>query len=153
MNFRSGLLLLPILSILYGAGHVFILSAEKSQKKDEKYYTAEDFKSVKKFDTHIHINTDEAAFIKLSLEDNFRFLDIVDDRPFGLPMAEQQKFAFQHLKNFPGQMEVATTFSVKGFNDKYWAENTIRDLKQSISKGARAVKIWKNLGLDLCDQN
>ena len=153
MNFRSGLLLLPILSILYGEGHVFILSAEKTQKKEEKYYTAEDFKSVKKFDTHIHINTDETAFIKLSQEDNFRFLDIVDDRPFGLPMAEQQKFAFLHLKNFPGQMEVATTFSVKGFNDKDWAENTIRDLKQSLSKGARAVKIWKNIGMDLRDQN
>ncbi|HQS52190.1 MAG TPA: amidohydrolase family protein, partial [Daejeonella sp.] len=84
--------------------------------------------------------------------DNFQFLDIVDDRPFGLPWTEQQKFAFLHLNNFPSQMEVATTFSVKGFNDKGWAENTIRDLKQSLSKGARAVKIWKNIGMDLRDE-
>ncbi|MFA6944680.1 MAG: amidohydrolase family protein [Pedobacter sp.] len=153
MNFKSALILLTILAIQCGTGNVFTISAEKSQSREERYYTAEDFKSVKKFDAHIHINTDETAFIKLSQEDNFRFLDIVDDRPFGLPMAEQQKFAFQHLKDFPGQMEVATTFSVKGFNNKDWAENTISDLKQSISKGARAVKIWKNIGMDLRDQN
>jgi predicted TIM-barrel fold metal-dependent hydrolase len=70
-----------------------------------------------------------------------------------LTWTEQQKFAFQHLNNFPAQMEVATTFSVKGFDNKDWAENTIRDLKLSLSKGAKAVKIWKNIGMDLKDKN
>lgn len=151
MNLKSVLIVLTALIILYGAGNVFISSAENVRDKKESYYTVADFKSVKKFDTHIHINTDESTFIKLAQEDNFQFLDIVDDRPFGLPWTEQQKFAFLHLNNFPKQMEVATTFSVEGFNDKGWAENTIRDLKLSLSKGARAVKIWKNIGMDLRD--
>jgi len=153
LNFKSALILFPVLVILYGVDHVFTISTKKKQSRGEKYYTIEDFKFVKKFDTHIHINTDETAFIKLAKEDNFQFLDIVDDRPFGLPMAEQQKFALFHLKNFPGQMEVATTFSVKEFNEKAWAENTISGLKQSLSNGARAVKIWKNIGMDLLDKN
>jgi len=65
-----------------------------------RYYSPEDFKSVEKFDIHIHINTEEEHFIKQAIEDNFRFLDIVDDRPFGLPMTEQQKLAIKHLNNY-----------------------------------------------------
>jgi predicted TIM-barrel fold metal-dependent hydrolase len=119
----------------------------------ETYYTLEDFKSVKKFDTHIHINTEETAFIDEAKADNFRFLDIVDDRPFGIPMAEQQRIAILHLKNFPDEMVFATTFPVKGWDDKDWAEKTIAGLKQSFAQGARAVKIWKNIGMDLRDKN
>lgn len=151
MTIKSVLIVLTALISPDRLGDDFISSAEPSQFKEERYYTIEDFKSVKKFDTHIHINTDENTFIKLAQDDNFQFLDIVDDRPFGLPWIEQQKFALLHLKNFPNQMEVATTFSVQGFNDKGWAENTISDLKLSLSKGARAVKIWKNIGMDLRD--
>jgi predicted TIM-barrel fold metal-dependent hydrolase len=119
----------------------------------EEYYTLEDFTAVQKFDTHIHINTDQTAFIKLAERDNFRFLDIVDDRPFGLPMAEQQNLAFLHLKSFPSRMAVATTFSVSDWDNKDWAEKAIANIKQSISQGAKAVKIWKNIGMDLRDKN
>lgn len=124
-----------------------------AQKKSKAFYSKEDFYKVKKFDTHIHINTEQSTFIQLAKEDNFQFLDIVDDRPFGLPMDEQQRIAFLHLKHYPEQMNVATTFSVKGFADPEWAALTIADLKRSIASGAKAVKIWKNIGMDLRDEN
>ena len=124
-----------------------------SMSKAEAYYTLKDYASVKKFDIHIHINTAESIFIKQAKKDNFRFLDIVDDRPFGLPMAEQQKIAIVHQKEFPEQMAFATTFSVKDWNSKDWAEKTITGIKYSFSNGARAVKIWKNIGMDLRDKN
>lgn len=127
----------------------------KSGASDQEaaYYTLEDFDVVKKFDVHIHINTGETAFIEQAEEDNFCFLDIVDDRPFGLPMAEQQKLADQHLKAFPNRMAVATTFSVDTWNSEDWQEKTIAYLKDSFSKGSKAVKIWKNIGLDLRDKD
>lgn len=153
LKIKSVLILLPFLGILFSTNDGFTISTKEKHNIIEKYYTFADFRLVKKFDSHIHINTDETTFIKLAKEDNFQFLDIVDDRPFGLSMVEQQKFALFHLKNAPEQMEVATTFSVKGFNDKDWAVNTIKDLKLSLSKGARAVKIWKNIGMDLRDEN
>jgi len=117
----------------------------------DRYYSLEDFKSVKKFDIHIHINTEEEHFIKQAIEDNFRFLDIVDDRPFGLPMSKQQKIAIQQLNNFPQQMAFATTFSVNEWERKDWVASTINHLKHSFAKGASAVKIWKNIGMDLRD--
>jgi GH18 family chitinase/predicted TIM-barrel fold metal-dependent hydrolase len=123
------------------------------ENMSKEFYSLDDFKSVKKFDFHIHINTDETFFIDQAKDDNFRFLDIVDDRPFGLPMREQQKFAILDLNKFPDLMAFATTFTVDEFNKKDWVENTIADLKKSISSGAKMVKIWKNIGMDLRDQN
>jgi hypothetical protein len=111
-----------------------------------------DFESVKKFDIHIHINTEEIFFIEQAQADNFQFLDIVDDRPFGLPLEEQQKIALHHLKKFSKSMAVATTFPVKDWDNDEWTKNTITRLKKSFSDGAIAVKIWKNIGMDLKDE-
>lgn len=119
----------------------------------EQYYDTEDFTAVKKFDIHIHINTEDVLFIEQAKADNFRFLDIVDDRPFGLSMDEQQKIAMLHLKNFSKSMSIATTFSAKDFNNHDWSKNVITGLKKSFSDGAIAVKIWKNIGMDLRDEN
>lgn len=119
----------------------------------EVYYELKDFNAVKKFDAHIHLNTAETHFMAQAKKDNFNFLDIVDDRPFGLPMAGQQEIAIQQLKNFPVRMAFATTFSVKDWNNKDWAEETIASLKLSFAAGAKAVKIWKNIGMELRDEN
>lgn len=127
--------------------------AQNDPNKSSMYYRAEDFKSVRKFDVHIHINTNENAFIKLAERDNFRFLDIVDDRPFGVPMDNQQELAIMHLAEFPNQFVFATTFPVKDWNDSDWVQKTIARIQTSISKGAKAVKIWKNIGMDLKDKD
>lgn len=119
----------------------------------ESFYTLQDFSRVKKFDVHIHINTPEATFPKMAEKDDFHFLDIVDDRPFGIPMAKQTEIALQQLKNHPKQMAFATTFPVAGWGNPDWASKTLAALKHSLAQGAKAVKIWKNIGMDLRDNN
>ncbi len=129
------------------------ISESGKRGSGQEYYTTDDFKSVDKIDTHIHLNTVDTAFINESKEDNFRFLDIVDDRPFGISMEDQQKIALQQFKAFPGRMAFATTFSVKNWDSDDWQQLTIAYLKNYISKGAIAVKVWKNIGMDLKDKN
>jgi predicted TIM-barrel fold metal-dependent hydrolase len=149
------LLLIPFLliTVAFIKVDLFDGSMHLVNSPEEQYYGVDDFATVKKFDVHIHINTEETFFMEQAQDDNFQFLDIVDDRPFGLPMDEQQKIAMLHLKNFSKRMAVATTFSVKNWSDENWTENTIRALKKSFSDGAIAVKIWKNIGMDLRDEN
>lgn len=149
------LILLPFLFITVAFVQVKVFEgAEKvARTQEEQYYGVEDFGSVKKFDIHIHINTEEVFFIEQAQADNFQFLDIVDDRPFGLPMDEQQRIAIGHLNNFSKIMAVATTFPVKDWSNDDWVDNTITGLKKSFSDGAIAVKIWKNIGMDLKDGN
>ena len=129
------LILLPFLFLTTAFIQVQVFEgAEKVvNTQEEQYYGVEDFGSVKKFDIHIHINTEEVFFIEQAQADNFQFLDIVDDRPFGLPMVEQQKIAMLHLKNFSKSMAVATTFPVKDWGNDDWSENTITGLKKSFS--------------------
>jgi len=117
------------------------------------FYTLGDFGKAPKFDIHIHINTPQEYFMAVSRKDNFRFLDIVDDRPFGVPMKEQQRLAIIHLKANPNLMRFATTFPVDDWNQPHWVDSTIARLSRSFEAGAKAVKIWKNIGMDLRDSS
>ena len=157
MNYKSlcFLGLLPAFFLLgFFSGNIQrSLDLQPFHSQPEDFYYIRDFKKVKKRDIHIHINTDQETFIKQAEEDNFQFVDIVDDRPFGLPMAEQQALAFLHLRQNSDRMAVATTFSTIGWGNRNWAKETIDELKKSISRGAKAVKIWKNIGMDLRDEN
>lgn len=118
----------------------------------EEYYSVEDFKSVEKFDSHIHLNTEQTAFIEQAADDNLRFLVIVDDRPFGITMEDQQAIIRKQLKAYPERIAYATTFSVKEFNTEGWQQKTISYLDESFAHGAIAVKVWKNIGMDLRDE-
>jgi len=138
MNYTSlcYLSVLPTLFLLsfLSGNNEFSWFLKPGQTPSEEYYSIKDFKKVKKKDIHIHINTDQESFIELAEDDNFQLVDIVDDRPFGLPMAEQQTLAFHHLRKNPGLMAVATTFSTNGWENKNWVKETIDGLKKSISK-------------------
>src|SRR4051812_14092550 len=105
------------------------------------YYTVSDFKTVEKYDSHVHVDTEDSGFIKQAQEDNFKLITInwddVNDPP---PMEEQQKIALQQIKAFPGRINYATTFSIRNFNDSNWEKSTISYLKNSFQTGAVAVK-------------
>lgn len=124
------------------------------EKPGAQYYTMADFKTVEKFDTHVHVDTDKDAFLKQAEEDNFRLVTInwddVNDPP---PMEEQQKFALQQISAFPNRIGYATTFSIRNFNNDDWQAQTIAYLKNSFDSGAIAVKIYKVIGMSLRDKD
>lgn len=121
-------------------------------KNKEGFYSAEDFASVKKIDTHIHLNTLQESFIHQAAADGIQFLDIVDDRPFGIPMDEQQEIAIHQVSAFPHQISFATTFSTARFEQPGWQAQAIDSLKSAMQQGAIAVKVWKNIGMALKDR-
>ena len=119
-----------------------------------KYYTIDDFESVEKYDSHVHLNIREPGFIKQSEEDNFKLISINVDVSSEFPtIDEQQDVAIKLSKTFAGIVNYASTFSVKNFNDDDWPQKTITYLKNSFSKGAIAVKVWKNIGMELRDRH
>lgn len=132
---------------------VFLQNCSQTKNSEPGYYTIEDYEAVEKIDTHVHILTDDTTFIQQSAEDNFRLLTINVDAPSVRPFEEQRQIAIRHIHAFPDKIAFAATFSVKNWNDEDWEEQTIAYLKESFSKGAIAVKIWKNVGMDLKDKN
>ena len=144
-----------VLAVLLTSSHCSNRNTSGADKsfQEAQYYTPDDFESVEKFDTHIHLNTEQTTFIEQAAKDNLRFLVIVDDRPFGITMEDQQKIIRKQLKVFPERIAYATTFSVKNFNTDNWQKETLAYLEESFSHGAIAVKVWKNIGMDLRDEH
>lgn len=115
------------------------------------YYSASDFAKVEKYDTHVHINTDDSSFIDQAKNDNLRLLTVNVNA--GMPIEEQRTIALKLVKEFPDRLAFATAFNLKNWDTKKWLPQTIAYLKASFEKGAIAVKIWKNIGMELKDAN
>lgn len=116
------------------------------------YYTSEDFKKVRKIDAHVHMNESiDTVFIEQAEEDNFRMLTINLFEFSGPPVENQQDFSLALIKKYPGRISYASAFSLKNFNSNSWQTEVIDYLKNSFSKGAVAVKVWKNIGMELKD--
>ena len=120
----------------------------------EDYYTVEDFNSVKKIDTHTHLNAPNAALAEQAKEDNFKILavnvDISGEYP---PLSKQFEYATIQQKKFPEQVEKLTAFTLNNWNSPNWEAETIAKLKADFANGALGIKIWKNIGLSYRDSS
>ncbi len=111
------------------------------------YYTEEDFHSVKKFDTHIHIRTTSDAFSDQASADLFQMVNVSVDAPGNPPLQEQETFSIHQITAHPKQILYVTAFSMEKWDSANWVEETIKQLKESFARGAIGIKIWKNIGM------
>jgi len=129
-----------------------IIICAQGGSSQNKYYSINDFQSVKKYDIHIHIETEDSNFLKQAEKDNFHLLNI---NVAGLPSSieQQQKLTLTAIKKFPALVHYATTFDVKNWDDPKWEAAAIEYLRASFDSGAIAVKVWKNIGMELKDSS
>jgi predicted TIM-barrel fold metal-dependent hydrolase len=111
----------------------------------------EDFNSIKKIDSHTHLNSNNTALAELAKADKFMLIAINVDVP-GYPTLEKQfeSVAFLH-KQFPENVNFITSFTLAGWDSVGWADRTIAKLKSDFAKGALGVKVWKNIGMTYKD--
>jgi predicted TIM-barrel fold metal-dependent hydrolase len=130
-----------------------VANATDVKAADTAYYTADDYKKVEKYDTHVHLNVYDTAFIEKSQEDNFRLLTINVNTSYYPPVQEQRKVALALVKAYPDRLAFTTAFTLDDWGTSKWEPQTIAYLKESFEKGAIGVKIWKNIGMGLKDKN
>ena len=110
-------------------------------------YSMADFASVRKYDAHVHANNQDPAFLEQARADGFELLSINVDYP-AFPSVELQHAAAVALAGQdPERFHWATTFSMKGFGTDGWIERVDTGLAADVANGARAVKVWKNIGM------
>jgi Amidohydrolase len=110
-------------------------------------YTAADFEHVRKFDSHVHANTEDRHFLDVAAKDGFELLSINVDYP-DFPALEKQAHAAHTLQAAdPRRFHYLTTFSMKGFAGPTWTTDTIKHIDAEIARGAVGVKVWKNIGM------
>ena len=128
-------------------------TAAKKDNDSTGYYSAGDFKIIQKTDAHVHVQTKDSSFVRQAIEDNFNLFTInYDDVNEPPPMELQQEDALIQQKNFPQHLAYATTISIRKFNDADWLSQTLAYIDHSVSQGAKAVKIYKVIGMTLRDK-
>ena len=124
-----------------------LIALAAGARADDALYGEADFARIPKFDAHVHANRQAHEFLDIARKDGFELLSINVDYPDFPALAEQGKVAHALKKADPQRFHFATTFTMKGFGAKGWADKTIRHLDGEFARGALAVKVWKNIGM------
>jgi hypothetical protein len=111
------------------------------------HYAATDFTRVPKFDAHVHANTDDHEFLDIAAKDGFELLSINVDYPDFPSMDRQAEIAHRLAAADPRRFHFITAFSMKGFGEASWSADAIRHIDAEMQRGARGVKVWKNVGM------
>jgi predicted TIM-barrel fold metal-dependent hydrolase len=110
-------------------------------------YTAADFVGVRKFDSHVHANTDDHHFLDIARKDGFELLSINVDYPDFPKLEKQAQVAHTLQAADPQRFHFLTTFTMKGFGGPTWTADSIRHIDAEVAQGAVGVKVWKNVGM------
>jgi predicted TIM-barrel fold metal-dependent hydrolase len=109
------------------------------------------FAAMQPIDTHVHVFKTDPPFIALLDHLHLHVLDIeVADkqRIFGDLRAEMA-LAEKFTRDNPKHGSLCVTFDPFRFSEKDFASSTVNELQKELADGAVAVKIWKNIGMEL----
>jgi predicted TIM-barrel fold metal-dependent hydrolase len=125
--------------------------ADAAKPSPPARYAMEDFARVRKLDAHVHVNVTGPAFLEQARDDGFELMSINVDYPDFPKLSDQRAAALAQLRAQdaykPARLYWATTFSMQGFGKPDWAGKVSAGLAADAAKGAKAVKIWKNVGM------
>lgn len=119
----------------------------KKSVKASSNYSVEDFYKIRKFDAHVHANTASTIFVDQAKKDNFEILSINVDYPDFPPIDTQYKIAKILSKYDAKRFFYAATFSMDNYQSNDWVKETNLRIENSVKSGAKAIKIWKNIGM------
>jgi predicted TIM-barrel fold metal-dependent hydrolase len=115
-----------------------------------------EFQAVAPIDAHTHVLASDPAFYTMLDRLNLHVLDIVlvdDTVRAQRDLATESTAAWNAVHGSNGRIALCTSFDPFKLNEPRFAANAIRELNQQFSQGAIAVKIYKNLGMEIKDVN
>lgn len=106
------------------------------------------FTDIVKIDAHSHVFEDLPAFHDMLRRNNARTINICVPGTDGL-LEEMHRIAVDLYRKHPDLYPFVTTFDLRDWSGAGFKDRTIGWLRQAFSDGARGVKIWKEIGLEL----
>jgi len=119
-------------------------------RKDQ--YSAADFTGAPKADAHVHYNTLDDTFLKYADSLGMHLITINTDAGESYKLENQLQVATTLRKQYPQMIDFLGTFSVDDYGKDYFADQIIATINRCMSEGAKGIKIWKNIGMDLLDE-
>jgi predicted TIM-barrel fold metal-dependent hydrolase len=114
------------------------------------------FRAVGPVDAHTHVFAADPAYLSMLKKLNLHILDIlvVDDmEPGRSDLNERKREALGVVHASRGYAALCTSFDPFSFQAPEYARNSIRALNEDFANGAIAVKLWKNVGMEIKDAN
>jgi predicted TIM-barrel fold metal-dependent hydrolase len=117
----------------------------------------ERYKALEPIDTHTHIYKSDPKFFAMLRKLHLHTLDIVDvsdnSNPERKNFSKENDDVFEVARESQGHVSVCTTFDPYKINEPHFSEDAIRELNRSFDRGAVAVKLWKNVGMQIKDKS
>jgi predicted TIM-barrel fold metal-dependent hydrolase len=113
------------------------------------------FAALDPIDTHVHAFksdpeiTDLMAYLQLHILD----ICVADTHGIYAPLDVETARAKAFVRASRNHARLCVTFDPFSFPEKDFAQKTVERLRQEFAEGAVAVKIWKNIGMQLKTQN
>ncbi|HZC43091.1 MAG TPA: amidohydrolase family protein [Acidobacteriaceae bacterium] len=112
------------------------------------------FAALDPIDTHTHAFQDAPALYAMLKRLNLHTLDItlVDNfDPELKDLSKERKDAWTVVHHSDGYIAMCSTFDPFKYKEPDFARNANRIINEDFSRGAVAVKIWKNVGMEIKD--
>lgn len=104
--------------------------------------------AIPKIDIHAHYTYPRDYLLPLLDEWNMRAVLVEVTRG---PDRRRWELMLDHHRQAPEHLLLATSFDASGFQEQDFAERTIARLDRDLARGARMVKVWKNVGMEYRD--
>ena len=114
------------------------------------------FRGLAPVDVHTHVFVADPSFIAMLQKMDLHILDIlvVDDmEPVRYDLEKRRREAQSVVHASHGYVSLCTSFDPYIFNQPGYAANAIRGLNEDFARGAIAVKLWKNVGMEIKDSS
>jgi len=129
------------------------ISVECNAQTLKKFYTASDFKTISKIDSHVHIKSWETAFAEQAKSIKMDFVNIAVHSDDSAEMHLRHETGFHQQEQNPRQFTMIASFPLSGWDTTEWIPDTIDYIDKVKSRGARGLKVWKNIGMEFRDQD
>jgi hypothetical protein len=112
------------------------------------------FAAIRPIDVHVHVFKTDPTFQKMLERLNLKLLNILvmdDTNPKRKQLQLQIDDARALVQSSRGHIALCTTFDPYKFGSASFSADAINQIDRDFQQGALAVKIWKNIGMEIKD--
>jgi predicted TIM-barrel fold metal-dependent hydrolase len=145
-----------VLSIALSATAHAPTSASAAAKPASDEATLAAFAAIQPIDVHVHVFKTDPAFQKMLERLDLKLLNILvtdDTNPNRKDLQRQIDDAQTLVQSSNGHVALCTTFDPYKFDSASFSADAVRQLDRDFAQGALAVKVWKNVGMEIKDGN
>lgn len=155
---RMNRALILILGLITTAGILLVdrhvSAAEPQSTTDEQ--ALKSLAALRPVDVHVHVFKTDPAFQSMLEKLNLKLMNILvmdDTLSYRKELQPQIADAWKLVRSSKGHVALCTTFDPYKFNDPTFPKEAIQQIEGDFKDGAIAVKIWKNIGMEIKDAN